>query len=152
MTWDVGKLSIAYVIFFTHFWTLWGYISPELSRDCHPPWLFLPLPRQNLFVVLSNQIQRPCYGWLTWIFQGGSISYFPGFRRTKNNWVKNLKGKAALSASILRRQDPAQSEESVSLPFWMIKANWHLVSVWELEPLDCRMLIVNRLTFFFFIH
>lgn len=79
--------------FFTHFWLLWGSISPELSRDCHPPWLFLPLLQQNLFVVLSNQIQRPCYDWPSRTFQGGYISYFPGFRGTKNNWVKIWKAK-----------------------------------------------------------
>lgn len=151
MTWDVGKLSIAYVIFFTHFWILWGYISPELSRDCHPPWLFLPRPWQNLFVVLYNQIQRPCYGWLTWIFQGGYISYFPGFRRTKNNWVKIWKAKLSYLPALEGDRIRLHQKRAYLCPSVMIKANlWHTSLVAEL--LVCLMLILNRLIFFLFAH
>jgi hypothetical protein len=90
---EMWESCLLLMLFFSPTFEFFEAPFPLSSADCHPPWLFLPLLQQNIFVVLSNQIQRSCEGWPTWTLQRAYISHFPGFRRTKNNWVEISKAK-----------------------------------------------------------
>lgn len=57
---EMWESCLLLMLFFSPTFEFFEAPFPLSSADCHPPWLFLPLPQQNFFVVLSNRIQRPC--------------------------------------------------------------------------------------------
>lgn len=98
-----------------------------------PPTLALPAsaPNRTTFVVLSNQIQRPCYDLATWIFK--EALFLISQASNKNNWGEKIwKAKLLYHTSILRSRIQLNPEETCYLPSGWLKQTG-IISFWELE-------------------